>query len=462
MLTDVFNRWSGLSRLAVHAYDLGDVRDAVLSPYLRHRFADAATTAGTLGGLRPIEIAILADSLLASWDFRGIADAMPDWTRAVAGTPFALRVNQIGRRAALRLGRLAEAADGGDHGGDDLGSLLVRAVVYDAVGRMDDAHAAYEAAIRRDGTDPHARESYAFHLMKAGDIRRGLASWATAEALGGHYPLRRHRPHWTGDPLGARRLMVLFEHGLGDMLQVARFLPRLAAREPDATLLARVPVPLAGLMARAFPRVSFVTEDEREPDYDLFVPSMQLAVVLDAPDLEPRARYIDLGTSAPPASSGRLRVGVCWRGHPRQYEATRSVPLDLFARLFASREVEFTVLLNRLTPEEEAQLAAFPNVAVPPIRDFIDLAGIVASCDLVVSVDTAVVHLAGAGGIPTLVLSRPDSCWRWGVSGSEGPWYETVEVLRHGGDMDWPRVLDAAAERIQVRGPTRSTEMFTV
>ena len=462
MLTDVFNRWSGLSLVAIHAYDLGDVRDAVLSPYLRHRFADAAATAGTLGGLRPIEIAILADSLLAIWDFRSIADAMPDWTRAVAGTPFALRVNQIGRRAALRLGRRAEAADGVDHGGDDRGSRLVRGAVYDAIGRMDEARAAYEAAIRRDGTDPHARESYAFHLMKAGDIRRGLASWATAEALGGHYPLRRHRPHWTGDPLGARRLMVLFEHGLGDMLQVARFLPRLATREPDATLLGRVPAPLAGLMAQAFPCVSFVTEDEREPDYDLFVPSMQLAVVLDAPDLEPRARYIDLGTPAPPASSGRLRVGVCWRGHPRQYEATRSVPLDLFARLFASREIEFTVLLNRLTPEEEAQLAAFPNVAVPPIRDFIDLAGIVASCDLVVSVDTAVVHLAGAGGIPTLVLSRPDSCWRWGVSGSEGPWYETVEVLRHGGDMDWPRVLDAAAERIQVRGPTRSTEMFTV
>ncbi len=451
ILGAVLNRHSLASAVTVGAADLAGLRDAVLVPYLRHRFTEAAAAAGRLGALSAIEVAILADCLLTTWDFHGIAEALPGWNQAVAGTPFALRVAQVGRRAALRLGRLAAAADGIDREGDDLGSLVLRGDVRDAMGHMDGARAAYEAAIRRDGSDPQAREGYAFHLMKAGRLRDGLAEWSAADALSGTYPLRRHRPHWAGEPLGARRLMVLFEHGLGDMLQVARFLPRLTAREPDATLLGRVPAPLAGLMARAFPRVSFVTEDEREPDYDLFVPSMQLAAVLDAPDLEPRGRYIDLGVPAPRPPAGRPRVGICWRGHPRQYDLTRSVPLDLFARLFASREVDFTVLLNRLTPEEAARLAAFPAVAVPSIRDFVDLASLVASCDLVVTVDTAVVHLAGAGGVPTLLLSRPDSCWRWGVSGSDGPWYDTVEVLRHGGDMDWPRVLDAAAERIRAR-----------
>ena len=63
------------------------------------------------------------------------------------------------------------------------------------------------------------------------------------------------------------------------------------------------------------------------------------------------------------------------------------------------------------------------------------------------------VPLAGAGGVPTLLLSRPDSCWRWGAEGARGPWYDTVEVLRHGGDMDWPRLLDAAASRIAALGP---------
>ena len=265
LLEAILNRSSSVTGAVVGIADLPGARDAVLVPYVRHRLAEAAAAARALGDLRPIEVAVLADCLLSLWDFAGIAAALPAWTEAVAGTPFARRIDQTGRRAALRLGRLGDAARGIEAIGDDLGALVLRGDVLDAVGRMDEARDAYEAAVRRDGTDPGARLSHGFHLMKSGQIRDGLASWSVADALLDVYPLRRHRPHWTGEPLGRRRLMVLFEHGLGDMIQVARFLPRLLEREPDATVLARVPAPLAGLMARAFPRIRFVTEDGREP-----------------------------------------------------------------------------------------------------------------------------------------------------------------------------------------------------
>ncbi len=448
MLAAVLNRWGGLSSVPVSAEDLVGARNSVLDFYLRHHFAAAAAASAELGVLRPIEAAVAADSFLASWDYHKITAALPAWTAVAAGTPFASRVAQVGRRATLRLGRLAEAARNIDAVGEDRGALTLRGDVLDALGRVDEARAAYEAAIRRDGSDPYAREVYGFHLMKTGQVRDGLASWCAADALAGAYPLRTRRPQWAGEALGRRRLMVVFEHGLGDMIQMARFLPRLLAREADATVLARLPGPLLGLMARQFPGVRFFDDGMREPDYDLFVPSMHLACVLDVPDLEPRTRYLDLHP-ATPRRPGRARVGVCWRGHPRQYEFTRSIPLDLFADLFAARDVDFIVLLNRLTPEEAARIASEPNAEAPPIRDFVDLASLVASCDLVVSVDTAVAHLAGAGGVSTLLLSRPDSCWRWGASGPEGPWYETVEVLRHDGDMDWPTMLSSAAGRIR-------------
>ncbi|RYC32668.1 hypothetical protein D3273_08055 [Lichenibacterium minor] len=456
LLADVLNRWGGLSAVAVEAGDLAGARDALLTPYLRHRFTAASAAAGALDRPTPLEAAVAADSLLATWDFGGIAAALPLWTAATAGTAFAARVAQVGRRAALRLGKLGEAAVDLDGIGTDRGALTLRGDLCDALGRMDEAREAYEGALRRDGGNPYAREVYGFHLMKTGLVLDGLASWHAADVLSGAYPLRRHRPQWGGEALGRRRLMVLFEHGLGDMIQMARFLPRLLAREPDAVVLARVPAPLLGLLARQFPRVAFLDERAREPDYDLFVPSMHLAGVLDAPDLEPRAGYLGLGTPAR-RSGARRRVGVCWRGHPRQYEATRSIPLHTFARLFAARSVDFVVLPNSLTPEEAARLAVEPNVDAPPIRDFLDLASLVASCDLVVSVDTAVVHLAGAGGVPALLLSRPDSCWRWGVAGPQGPWYATVDVLRHGGDMDWPRLLAVAASRIDALGTAAAT-----
>ncbi len=456
LIEAMLNRGRSVAATAVGIEDLAGAHDCVLVPYVRYRFAEAAAAARELGDLRAVEVAVLADCMMSVWDFGGVAAALPAWTEAVAGTPFARRIEQTGRRAALRLGRLDDAARDIEAIGDDVGALVLRGDVFDAMGRMDEACIAYEGAIRRDGTNSDARLSYAFHLMKRGRIRDGLASWGVADALLGVYPLRRHRPHWAGEPLGRRRLMILFEHGLGDMIQVARFVPRLLEREPDAIVLGRVPAPLVGLMARAFPGIRFVTEDEREPDYDLFVPAMQLAAVTDAPDLTPRSGYIDLGPRATRAPGARPRIGICWRGHPRQYEATRSVPLDRFAALCDRRDADFVVLLNRLTPAETARLAGEANVEVPPIRDFLDLASLVASCDLVVTVDTAIVHLAGAGGVPTVLLSRPDSCWRWGASGERGPWYDTVEVLRHPGDLDWPTLLAAAAERIDQHCPARA------
>ena len=427
----------------------------LLVPYLRHRFAEAIAAvdgAPVEATLRPLEVVILADCLYEIWDYRRIDASFRAWTAAVEATPYAHRVAQVGRRAALRTGRLTVAARDIERGGDDLASLVLRGEVYDALGRMDDAGVALLSAVHRDGSDSYARQIYGYHLLKTGRILEGLSNWSASDALAGTYPLRRYRPSWAGEPLGARHLLVLFEHGLGDMIQMSRFLPRLRAREPEAAITGRVPAPLAGLLARAFPTIAFITEDEREPDYDVFIPSMQMPAALGTGDLEPRNRYIDLGAphlDLPPRPAGlpRPRVGICWRGHPRRFDLTRSIPLDLFASLFQVPDVEFVVLLNSLTVEEESILADLDRVAIPRIHDFLDLAAAIATCDLVVSVDTAVSHLAAAGGVPVLLLSRPDACWRWGVAG-DSPWYEAVEVLRHGGDMNWPGVLAEAAVRI--------------
>ncbi len=110
MLADVLNRWGGLSSVPVSAEDLVGARNSVLDFYLRHHFAAAAAASAELGVLRPIEAAVAADSFLASWDYHKIAAALPAWTAVAAGTPFAARVAQVGRRAALRLGRLGDAA----------------------------------------------------------------------------------------------------------------------------------------------------------------------------------------------------------------------------------------------------------------------------------------------------------------------------------------------------------------
>ena len=271
------------------------------------------------------------------------------------------------------------------------------------------------------------------------------------------------------------------------MIQLSRFLTLLRAREPEAVITGRVPVPLAGLLARAFPTIAFTTEAEREPDYDLFVPSMQLPAVLGATDLEPRSRYIELGAPhvdlpSRPAKP-RTRVGICWRGHPRQFDLTRSIPLDLFAGLFRVPDIDFIVLLNSLTAEEESALSGMDRVEIPRIHDFLDLAAAIGTCDLVVSVDTAgpasrcsrwcaraaavaprcLLALGRHGGLPLVRDCRsPASRRRYGLAAGPGRSCDAPRPAQRRSDAGERRFVTASEDLTSTDGPWRVADQLRI
>ena len=453
LLSRVFNGCSEHSAVNFGMVDVKGCRPDLLFPYLRRQFFDVIQVEVDLARLRPTEIAIMADSMFRRWEFKRLDACLPIWQDRLAGTKFAPVLAQLTRRVSLRLGRLTEAADGLSASDGDMADFLLRGEIFDAQGRMEEAHAAFRGAIHRQSSDAALRLQYAFHLLKRGDLAGGLENWGLADRLMGSYPLRKRRLQWSGEDLGGRSLMVVFEHGLGDMIQMSRFLLPLQQAHPRADVIGCVPRPLVGFLERAFPTVRFIAAEHEEPYYDFYIPSFQLPLVLETESLEPTGGYVELDhfESAGPDRSGRKRVGICWRGHPRQYEFTRSVPVESFARLFDQADTDFVVLLNKLTSAEESFLERFDNVLRPDIVDFVGLGALVADCDLVISVDTAVVHVAGAGGKPVLMLSRPDACWRWGTEGPQSPWYSSVEVLRHPGDMNWDAVLAEAERRMRDR-----------
>ncbi|MDQ4060837.1 MAG: hypothetical protein M3145_07000, partial [Pseudomonadota bacterium] len=407
--------------------------------------------------LTPFELCIYVDCLYQIWDFSRIVDMMGDVKTRTTGTKFFARTDQILRRALMRVGRLTEAAAGLDQqdlASADISDLLLRAEVWDALGWMDMSASAYRRAVCMNPDDPMVRLQYGFHLLKAGRILDGLENWGVAERIFGNHPLRRHRPLWRGQPLRSKTLLIIFEHGLGDMIQFARFIIPLREKWPSARVVGRVPSVLQGLLALSFPGVEFVSDQDEEPAYDFYVPSVQLPMVLGARSLEPAAGYIRLG-HRPAGPRGvhsdrfRLRVGICWRGYPRQCDQVRSMPLETFSTLFAAEDTEFVVLLNEVSEEEFLLLRSFENVSIPEITNFVELAEVISECDVILSVDTAVVHVAAAAGKPVLLLSRPDSCWRWGPSGVVSPWYPTVRILRHPVDLNWPVVLGLAAKQLE-------------
>ena len=191
MLSFMLNRWSGLSPVAPSLEPHDEVRVSVLVPFLRHRFAEAVAAvhaADVEAALRPLEIVILADCLIELWEYSRIAANLRTWTAAVEGTPYAHRIAQVGRRAALRMGRLTVAARDIEQGGDDLASLILRGEVFDALGRTDDAGAALAAAVHRDGSNSYARLIYGFHLLKTGRIHEGPVELVRVRCAGRDLP----------------------------------------------------------------------------------------------------------------------------------------------------------------------------------------------------------------------------------------------------------------------------------
>ncbi len=462
MLTRVFNDRIDYPHVAFDAEDAASCQTRLLLPYLRRQFFDVVRLAD-LDRLEDADILLVADSLYRRWEFLRLDASLPGWCARLTGTKASPVLDMMSRRVALRLGRLGEAGAGLPRDGGDMAACFLRAEVFDAQGRMSDASKAFEAALHRQSDEPLVRLAYAFHLLKLGRMAEGFESWGLADRLLGNYPLRKRRQRWRGEDLQDRTLMIIFEHGLGDMIQMSRFIRPLIEAHPGGRIIGRVPAPLVDLMRRSFPSVEFVPSEQLDPAYDLYIPSMQLPLLVSSTGLRPSSGYIRLdGPVKTTCRESRPRVGVCWRGHPRQYEHTRSIPLDMFSRLFGRENVDFVVLLHSLTPEESSFLDGFTHVLRPAITDFVELGALIASCDLVVSVDTAVPHLAGAAGSPTLLLSRPDACWRWGSAGSRSAWYDTIEILRHPGDMDWGQVLAEADRRIGTRlAPAKAAGVST-
>jgi hypothetical protein len=464
-LSDVLNFRAEFSHLPVGIEDVEQCRGEILYPFVRRQFEFCAEVcASELGRLTPIELCIYADCLYRIQDYATLAGLADLLRQRLEGTKFFVRADHLARRGMLRTGQLSKAAEGldGPIRAGDIGLSILRGDIWDAVGRLQDATQAYERAISMQSDNPMTRLHYGFHLLKKGETLAGLTSWGIADRFFGTYPLRREWTLWRGENLNGLRLIVVFEHGLGDMIQFARFLPRVKQRWPDAVVIGQVPAPLVGLLAQSFPEMIFVPsaeEEEEDPAHDFYVPATQLPVVLEETSLEPTQGYIRLADPTPDLlhfGRRRLRVGVCWRGHPRQYELVRSIPLPIFARLFEAQDIDFIVLLNKVTPEEAALLQSLPNVSVPPIKDFIDLSALVAACDLVVSVDTAVVHVAAAAGQRLILVSRPDSCWRWGASDETSRWYPQVEIVRHPGDLNWDAVLAEVARRLDDAAASRA------
>jgi tetratricopeptide (TPR) repeat protein len=339
-----------------------------------------------------------------------------------------------------------------------LDALVNRGVALRALGRHAAALASYNAALTLRPDHMTARTNRSLCLLQTGDFAQGWVEheWRLRMPAFTGTATRFTDPPWRGaESLAGKTILLRAEQGFGDTLQFSRYAPRVAAL--GARVVLEVARPLARLLATLDGVTQVIVGGDKMPPIDHHCPLLSL----------PLAFGTTLDTIPPPASlrpdpaqvahwqqrlaavHGR-RVGLVWEGsslkrHPegRAADRRRSVTLNHFAPLGT---IPGNAFVSLQTGGAAAQTAAPPaGLAVhdftSELTDFADTAALISGLDLVITVDTAVAHLAGTLGKPVWILTQFDADWRWLLNRDDSPWYPSARLFRQASFGDWPSVI---------------------
>jgi len=336
----------------------------------------------------------------------------------------------------------------------NLGDVLRRLNRFDeAIGRLRNA-----IALKPELTEAHY--NLALALFMRGDLTAGLPLYEK------RLDLRQHSPYaasgvgvmlrklsaiarWQGEPLHGKALLVWTEQGIGDSLMMLRYLPLLKAKGAGLTAVCCGPE-LAGVFRNKVDVVVDSTAQFPPGSFDVHCPIMSLPYVFKTTldSIPNEVPYLTVSSAARNRWGARfapypgLRVGLVWAGN-RQLKSDhlRSTTLDRYAPLMQLAGVHF-FSLQKGGPAEQLQSLDWPiEDWMHDCGDIMETAAMIGHLDLVISVDTAVAHLAGALAKPVWLLNRFESEWRWMLEREDSPWYPSMRIFRQPAVNDWDSVM---------------------
>ena len=433
--------WHGLACVQLKKYPEGR---ASLERLLLHKpdLAQAQTNLGLcllgLGELHPAEAC-----------FQRALQIAPQDIGARINLANTLRIRGKGEEARSVLESVVHDAPGLAEAHNNLGTVL------QDLGQAQAARERLKTALQLDPASPQVRWNLALSQLALGDETAGWtnfeARWDGCANLLGAYSKPRARA-WHGEPLQGKVLLLWAEQGFGDTLQFIRFAAALAAR--GATVIAEVQPELRSLI-QGVPGVHHaIAQGQALPDYDSHCPLMSLPLHLGAGSYG-EVPYLHADQAKSSLWRARLegyrapRVGLVWAGKSRMQNAEldaidrrRSISLKQLAPLTMNAACSFFSLQKGGAAAELAGAGMPVHDFSAQWPDFADTAAFIDNLDLVISVDTAVAHLAGALGKPVWLLNRFDSCWRWGIARTDTPWYPGLRQFRQPRSGDWQTVID--------------------
>ena len=282
---------------------------------------------------------------------------------------------------------------------------------------------------------PVFRHDEALARLLAGESERGFDLFESRLEMPRALRLHPACPRWQGENLSGKKLLIIAEQGFGDVIQFCRYQKFLG----EGDLIWAVPKNLLRLLTSVL-RGAVIDETAPLPDGDYFVPIVSLPFMTQK---SPSA--LERNFSAPtapllPPGKHQKKIGLVWAGsrtHLRDHE--RSIGLHLLMPLLDEIKADFYA---PLIGDAVREISDLPITRLDHlITDFADTAGLLKQVDYVVSVDTALAHLAGSLGVKTFLLLPHCPDWRWGVAGDKTIWYPSLTLIRQPTYGDWPSVI---------------------
>ena len=391
-------------------------------------------------------------------DVRRFEDAAADYAHAIMIEPQNAQACSNKGDALQSLGLFEEALRLYDRAlavkGDYADAWSNRGACLKALGRLQEALDSFDKAIAcaDDHAEAHWNKAVTLLLMERFEEGWRLYEWRKRA----RDPAGRRvcdQPAWLGkEDISNKTLLVHGEQGLGDTIQFSRYLRCL--NDLGAKILFAPQRSLRALMGTLDATFKIVDGEHADLDFDYHVPlmSLPLAFKTDLSHLPARAAYLGAEEARIESWKKRIgtrgfKIGICWQGSMGDVDLGRSFPVQRFLQMGRIPGLRLISLHKGLG---ESQLLDLPRGLVVETLGadfdagpdaFVDTAAVMTCCDLVITSDTAVAHLAGALGVKTWVALKHVPDWRWFLERNDSPWYPSMRLFRQGSPGDWDGVF---------------------